>query len=362
MDREGAGHVSGHILWFDPTYKTEAWDAVAAFEPGSQYRFDTTDVDLGTRLIAANVLVGRQLNRGTADEEVNHWSVAFDPVFVEGLAEVYAMTIAAAPDGVAVQPDHIGFWRQFFQLQAAYLLLWAAVERYTALRFGPDLEPGQRIGLLGRDTDFTDAVVRAGAPRGVVYDSRRPSHRDEVRPDGTGAVQYFYRVRSNLSHRGKSAFRDGQLVYRALVELHDSFRILLAQQVPELAQAWGGYHMADEWLLRSRVPTDAFDDGERPAAVHRVVPFRSSSTSAPRLPPRRTASREIGDRATSAPRRPPPPSHRKASLVGEILSKKEVGRTRSGSCRWVASTARDQASGPQPTVTVPAGPRAAGSS
>lgn len=50
-----------------------------------------------------------------------------------------------------------------------------------------------------------------------------------------------------------------------------------------------------------------------------------------------------------------------SAAAGEILSKNGVGRTRSGSCRCVVSTARDQASRPQPTVVGPA-PRAASSS
>jgi hypothetical protein len=39
-------------------------------------------------------------------------------------------------------------------------------------------------------------------------------------------------VRSNLSHRGKSAFQDVQLVHKAVTELRRAMRILLDRQLP----------------------------------------------------------------------------------------------------------------------------------
>ncbi len=44
----------------------------------------------------------------------------------------------------------------------------------------------------------------------------------------------WYQVRNNLSHRGTSAFRDGKLVLKSLVELHDTLRIVLMQRLPEI--------------------------------------------------------------------------------------------------------------------------------
>lgn len=257
LDASVTGQVLGHLLRFDPPTRRQSWEVVAGFEPGSQYQYDTVAVDLDGEQVQANALVGRQLGRGTAPEMTDRWSAAFDPVFVEGLAEVLTMTIEAAPEGVAVQPDQPELWHQFFRLQAAYLLLWAVVERYTAFRYGPGLAAGERVGCLGRDATFQAAVVEAGAVPDVVYDSRTPANKDQLRADGSGAADYFYRVRSNLSHRGKSAFRDGQLVFKTLVELHDAMRLLLARQVPALADAWQRHHEQEGWLLRERLPEGA---------------------------------------------------------------------------------------------------------
>lgn len=247
----------GHLLRFDPSKRGDPWEAVAGFEPGTQYRYDTVAVDVGGDGVQANALIGRRIDRGTSPEVMDRWSAAFDPVFVEGLAEVLNMTIEAAPDGVSVQPDRPELWRQFFRLQSAYLLLWAVVERYTAFRYGPGLEPGERVRSLGRDSNFHAAVIAARAVPDIVYDSRDPVGTAQLRADGVGAADYFYRVRSNLSHRGKSAFLDGQLVFKALVELHDAMRLLLACQVPSVVDAWQRHHGRQGYLLRPCLPEGA---------------------------------------------------------------------------------------------------------
>jgi hypothetical protein len=165
--------------------------------------------------VAASVLEGRKVRVGTAAEEVQEWSARHDPAFTEGLGEVRRLVRETAPDGVAPQPDTPEFWQLFFRLQAAYLLLWSIVERYTAFRFGPGLDPWSRVVQLEKDPMFRGAVVAGGAKPGVVVDARDPETRYRLSADGGGAAKYFYQVRSNLSHRGKSAFQDAQLVHKA---------------------------------------------------------------------------------------------------------------------------------------------------
>jgi hypothetical protein len=164
---------------------------------------------------------------------VQEWSAAQDPAFTEGLAEVERLTGEAAPHGsVPPQPDTPELWSSFFRLQAAYLLLWSIVERYTALRFGPGLDPGVRVNMLGDDPSFLKAVADADVKPGRVTDSRDPSKHPSMAADGAGAAKYFYRIRSNLSHRGKSAFQDARLVHKAVTELFRAMQILLERQLP----------------------------------------------------------------------------------------------------------------------------------
>ncbi|WP_433493646.1 hypothetical protein ACQP26_19785 [Micromonospora sp. CA-248089] len=230
LDHLAAGRVHGSLLFFPADKADEAWQTVADFEPVAQYAWSTSEaLTEDGQSITANVLAGAKLQRGVSGDPVQEWSASHDPVLGEGLAEVRRLVLEAAPHGVQPQPDSPGFWRQFFRLQASYLLLWSAVERYTALRYGPALDPWDRVCRLDNDLAFQDALRTVNAESGSVVDSRDPTTKVTLRPDFTGGARYYYQVRSNLSHRGKGAFRDARLVLKACVELHDAMLVLLAR-------------------------------------------------------------------------------------------------------------------------------------
>jgi hypothetical protein len=231
FDPGGDGRVAGWLLWFAPGSLDQAWSVVCSFEPATQYKWQITQAHSDVQL-SANALAGRRVREGEAEETVQEWSAGLDPVFTEGMAEVRRLVEEAAPDGICPQPDTPELWSRFFRLQAAYLLLWSIVERYTALRFGPGLDPWDRVTRLGEDTSFREAVAAVGVREGVVIDSRDPASRYRLAADGTGAAKYFYQVRSNLSHRGKSAFKDAQLVHNSVTVLSAAMQILLERQTP----------------------------------------------------------------------------------------------------------------------------------
>ncbi len=95
-------------------------------------------------------------------------------------------------------------------------------------------------------------MIEVGAVGNQVYDARSPANKVVIRADGSRASDYFYQVRSNLSHRGKTAFRDGQLVLNALVQPHDAMRILLKQQIPAITDEWQCPE-PEGWLLQPRI-------------------------------------------------------------------------------------------------------------
>jgi hypothetical protein len=159
--------------------------------------------------------------------------LAFGPQIVTDIGLEVAM------DAFPIRPpESPELWERFFRLAGAYLLLWSLVERYTALAFGPAIEPWQRITLLDDASSFREAVRAGVEPGQRVVDSRDPSTTYRIREDGSGAAQLWYAVRSNLSHRGKSAFQDGQLLRRCLIDLHDTFKLMLIQEIPVLEARW----------------------------------------------------------------------------------------------------------------------------
>src|SRR5262249_17457867 len=159
---DASGRVAGWLLWFDRATTTMAWSVVCSFEPPAQYKWAVARARSGEQEITVNVLVGKKPRTGTATETVQSWSARHDPVFAEGLAEVRRLVGEAAPDGVVPQPETPELWQVFFRLQAAYLLLWSIVERFTAFRFGPGLDPWTRVVRLNQYATFREAVVAGG--------------------------------------------------------------------------------------------------------------------------------------------------------------------------------------------------------
>jgi hypothetical protein len=260
LDPDGTAGAEGVILRFAPGRERAAYDAVCAFEPRQHYRWLITDATLegGDQVVRVNVLQGRHPARGSAEEWFTSWSADADPTLRFGLHTVRGLALDHAVDPFPVLPgDSPALWERFFGLQSAYLLLWSAVERYSAFACPPSEDSLARVYRLGDDPSFRACVLAAGvAPRAKVADSRDPARSRRIREDGGGAMYAWESVRTTLGHPGRTAYNDGALLRRSLVELHDSFRLLLLTTLPGLAATWRDLDPAgadDRWLLRPAV-------------------------------------------------------------------------------------------------------------
>lgn len=265
LDPEGTAGVDGTVLRFAHGQERAAYDAVCGFEPRHHYRWHITeartgdDGDGGT--VRVNVLQGRHPERGVADEWFTSWSADADPLLRFGM---HAVRRAALDHAITAFPSLAGdspaLWDRFYGLQSAYLLLWAAVERYAAIACSPGDEPLARVYRLGDDPSFKESVVAAGvAPLPKTADARDPGRSRRIREDGSGAMYAWESVRATLGHPGRTAFVEGTLLRRSLVELHDTLRLLLLTRLPGVADTWRAVDpdgAVDQWLLRPVVSPD----------------------------------------------------------------------------------------------------------
>ena len=120
-------------------------------------------------------------------------------------------------------------------MQAAYLLLWTVYERLTALRYGPSRDVMARLQDLERDKAFREAFHDCGARTGEVVCDSRDLATVRIGADGSKALDYWYQVRSNLSHRGKSAYRDSKIVYEAFEQAYLVLDRLISKLVHQRA-------------------------------------------------------------------------------------------------------------------------------
>ncbi len=225
--RTGLGsEVVGYVLHFRSDKSREAYEIIATLEPDNQYRWERINpIDFPDPV---NVLVGRNPGKGSSPYEEPEWSGRNDPVFVNALPLIRDMALTYGQRKFNSAPPDAFDWDRLFRLQMAYLLLWSSIERYCSLRFGAEMDPMEKITLLGEDEVFKASLTQVVSRTERVFDSRSPrKHEDIDGENSRSSAKYYYLVRSNLSHRGKGAHNDGEIIRQSLNELLDIFGLML---------------------------------------------------------------------------------------------------------------------------------------
>jgi len=115
-----------------------------------------------------------------------------------------------------------------FRLQMAYLLLWSSIERYASLRYHLGDHSMDKIMQIADDPHFGQLLKRRVNRKHRVQRADRPQDHYELNPDDPKkSLNYYYQIRSNITHRGKAVVRDHQIVRESLKELLEIFTNLL---------------------------------------------------------------------------------------------------------------------------------------
>lgn len=220
------GVVTGDVIRFRADAADAALAAINKLEPERTYRWSGCQVDTERGFVSARVLVARSPGRGSHPLGRDYRS-RDDPLFIEAMDEVRVVSDSRSSSGSEV--------RDFFRSQMAYMLLWSAIERFCSLRYGFGLSPVERGHRLAREPAFASAlrrVVDVESHRGIdarVYRADRPSAAAErLDPDDpVRSIDFYYQARSNIVHRGKSAYNERTLVELSLKELTAIFEAVL---------------------------------------------------------------------------------------------------------------------------------------
>jgi hypothetical protein len=208
-------NISGVLLRWMPGQEADGYRAVCHFEPRSHYSWSEVELRSGTK---ANTLVMRFAGKGNPQVlDQNRWNLRDDPAFGPGMEAVEsALREVDAMPGDSRQSD----WHRFFRSQMAYLLLWSILERLSALCIGPAEAPTSRIKRLHELPGMEDIVRRHVKRSGKVSDSRNPKSGASLDAENAKkSFDYYYQVRSNLSHRGKAVSKEFETVHSSLREL-----------------------------------------------------------------------------------------------------------------------------------------------
>ena len=115
----------------------------------------------------------------------------------------------------------------------AYLLLWSSIERYLSLRHRLDAKVTAKINHLAEDRAFAESLqqhVKGKNNKRTIHRADRPQDKYVLdRTEPKKSAEYYYQVRSNVTHRGKSGAsdRDYEILEWSLRELLAIFRDML---------------------------------------------------------------------------------------------------------------------------------------
>lgn len=211
-----SSYVTGDLICFKENEAVSAYENIAALEPDSQYKWGTIETELGS----ANILEGRCLDKGAslADDSIwNSWDDILLTVSFEIIDEVLAENFRE-PTG-----------KQFLKLQMAYLLLWSAIERYSALRYKiGNLDVMAKVRLIANERAFIDGLRLYGiSDRREIHNSALKNKASLNIDDPKKSIDYFYQIRSNIAHRGKAVIDDAKIVRNALKQLSAIFKAVI---------------------------------------------------------------------------------------------------------------------------------------
>ena len=200
--------VQGAVLFFKKGKKRDAYRAIGNIIPDKHYRWDFTK--LGSTY--CNVLLGKSPERNSVEFEGQGYDARHDLLFTGALETV--------EETLAENQDFEWDLKPLFRLEMAYLLLWASIERFCALRYRIDGKLASQLTELAEERAFVKALrdlvpANAGARDGV----------DPESPLNT--LHYYHNLRYTIAFPGKSVIRDYARLSSSLRELLAMFRFVL---------------------------------------------------------------------------------------------------------------------------------------
>ncbi len=219
------GEVIGTLITFKEEHTEGAYRTIASIEPEQQYKWVVLTTGNGTE---ANVLVAKSTN-GAHPIDGYNWDGKKDPHFNEALNLV---------ESIAKNSQfNLGSVERLMELQMAYMLLWTAIERYTSLRYHLRKKVMAKIRHMAAEQGFIDGlklyvmkdrkVYSTDAGRAVTLSQNDPKH----------SLDYYYQVRSNVTHRGKALMTDAALLDLCIKELLEIFRYTIVRAFEECREA-----------------------------------------------------------------------------------------------------------------------------
>ena len=216
---DSQGSVKGTLLTFHPDKAVAAYNRISDMEPKKHYEWQTEQIGQ----ISANVLFGLNPEKGS-ESCPPEWDGWKDPLFDEALDVVEEVHKEVSE---STKRDS---YKLLFKLQMAYLLLWVSIERYLSLRYRLGRDATKKVAHLAKESGFAKSLKLHVKDKRVVHPAHEPGRELVLDPSvPEEAVDYYYQVRCNVTHRGKSGVSDHdyEILESSLRELLAIFKDVL---------------------------------------------------------------------------------------------------------------------------------------
>ena len=117
----------------------------------------------------------------------------------------------------------------FFNLQMNYIMLWSSIDRYMVLKYGKR-DQQENLKCLANEKSFEDAVLlfsdkNDNLPVVLSNEDYRCFQLNKEKP--LCCIRYYYTIRCNVVHTGKSHYDDYHLLRYAVLELLQIYMYVL---------------------------------------------------------------------------------------------------------------------------------------
>lgn len=217
--RESLQHVTrGYKLYFNKEDCKKAYDVISKTEPFELYEWDLLEID-GEE---CNVLIGKDSKLGSyphiddSDRYIEDFDGSKDPYF-DNLVDFIRKEL---------KEKNFNNQTRFYNLQMYYMLLWSAIDRYCSLKYGAYHDQWELRSKLADDSVFIESLEEC-------LDNERCKNRSVfstrlkkfyLNPKNPWfAINYYYTIRCNTVHRGKTRKVEEGILSESLDELLDIF-------------------------------------------------------------------------------------------------------------------------------------------
>jgi len=207
--------VDGYLIEFKSECASEAYSFINSLEPKKLFKWRQNT--FGSILF--NILYGVKPDRGSDDIREADWQTIWKDPFFTSAMEVLSEI-----------PNEDFEWnlKPLFKLQMKYMMLWTILERFSFLRYSIGSGPTARNKLLSENKYFQEALKEHVKSGRIVFSSEDPDKKTTLCADNPKkSIDYYYQVRSNITHRGKAVKRDYDTVKNSFNELFDITKYIL---------------------------------------------------------------------------------------------------------------------------------------